>query len=213
MDKALAASAILVAASFLAAWALWDRMPEEMASHWDIRGQANGAMPKAFGLLLMPALTALLAAFLWALPKLDPLGKNVDLFRGEYTRFIFAFTAFMTLLYGQTLLWNAGTRLSFNLVMPLLLGGLFWETGRLLEKSKRNWFIGVRTPWTLSSDATWEKTHRLAGRLFKASAAVSVAGGLISDWGILLTIAAVLASAAYVTAYSYFEYRRETRPS
>ena len=201
--------AVLICLSFLAGFILSDRMPERMASHWNAAGEVDGYMPKTWALYLLPVLTALLAVFIAVLPSFDPLKANVDKFRGYYDWFIVVFTAFMTYLYAISLLWNLGLR--FNMIQLLVpaFAVLFFFIGVLLENSKMNWFIGIRTPWTLSSETVWDRTHRLGGRLFKAAGVVCLAGLVLHEYAILLVLAPVILAAIYAVVYSYLEYRRQ----
>ncbi len=80
-----------------------------------------------------------------------------------------------------------------------------------MEKAKRNWFIGIRTPWTLNSDAVWDKTHRIGGRLFKAAGIVALLGVFFPNHAILLILVPAILVASFTIIYSYFEYQRETR--
>ncbi len=81
-------------------------------------------------------------------------------------------------------------------------------SGVMMENAKRNWFIGIRTPWTMSSDSVWNKTHAIGGKLFKISGGIAFLGVLFPDYAFFLVIAPIILSALYVTAYSYFEYKK-----
>jgi uncharacterized membrane protein len=89
------------------------------------------------------------------------------------------------------------------------MGLLFYYTGVLCEKSKRNWFIGIRTPWTLSSDKVWEKTHKIGGKLFKIAGIIAILGALTPEYAIILILIPVISAVGYTIAYSYFEYQKE----
>ena len=77
-----------------------------------------------------------------------------------------------------------------------------------MENSKRNWFIGFRTPWTLSSDRVWKKTNKLAGKLFKISAIIAVLGVLFEQYSFYLLLVPILFSTVYAAVYSYLEYSK-----
>jgi len=82
--------------------------------------------------------------------------------------------------------------------------------GFVLDKTKPNWFLGIRTPWTMSSPNVWEKTHRLGGLLFKIGGVVLLAGVAFSpQTGFLLMIGLILAITLVTVVYSYFAYRAE----
>jgi uncharacterized membrane protein len=88
---------------------------------------------------------------------------------------------------------------------------LFYYLGILTENAKRNWFIGIRTPWTLSNDKVWNKTHKLGGKLFKIVGIVAFLGILFQKYVLLFIISAVIAVAIYIIVYSYFEYKKIMR--
>ena len=94
--------------------------------------------------------------------------------------------------------------------MPAL-GLMFYFIGIVMENSKQNWFIGIKTPWTLSNEKVWNKTHKLGGKLFKITALLAIVGMFFGELGIWLFIIPVLVLSFYLIAYSYFEYQKETK--
>ena len=109
----------------------------------------------------------------------------------------------------MTIAWNLGYQYNFNdfIIPPLAI--LWYFLGVLLAQAKRNWFIGIRTPWTLSSDQVWESTHQLGAKLFKISAFISLLGLFFKNMAIYFIIVPVVAAALYLIVYSYFKYQRE----
>ncbi len=89
------------------------------------------------------------------------------------------------------------------------LGFLIFYIGILLENAKQNWFIGIRTPWTLSSEAVWEKTHRIGGKLFKAAGVITVLGIFIQRYAVHLIIGTLVLITLYTMLFSYLEYQKE----
>jgi len=108
-------------------------------------------------------------------------------------------------------LWNLGIEISPRVFFPVGLGLLFFYIGILCEHLRRNWFIGIRTPWTLSNDKVWEKTHKIGGRLFKIAGVATLFGALFQDYASLLILVPVILVAAYTFAYSYFEHQKEVK--
>jgi uncharacterized membrane protein len=207
METIRLATIILIALSFAISIYAYPLLPPVLASHWDADGNVNGHMPALVGAFIMPALSIVLSLIFIAIPYLDPLRANVETFMKDYQRLIFVIILFMFAVHVQALLWNMGTRISFNLTMPVLMGGLFIYLGYFLGKAKRNWFIGIRTPWTLSSDAVWDKTHRLGGELFKAVGVVSVLSVFLPAGGFIFVIALILGASVATVAYSFIVYR------
>jgi uncharacterized membrane protein len=201
----------IVLVAFVIGIDFYPLMPEKVASHWNAAGEVNGYMDRFWGTYFVPVLMALMAALFIAIPHIDPYKKNIEQFRGYYDNFIGLLMLFMIAVYVQTLLWNMGTQISISLTVPLGIAALVWYAGVMCEHSKRNWFIGVRTPWTLMSDSVWEQTNRMGGKLFKACAiiiALSVFLGEVSLW---VTVGMILAAALYMVYYSYVKYNAELR--
>jgi uncharacterized membrane protein len=199
----------LVLLSALMAGYFYQSLPEQLAVHWDAAGNPNGYMPRLWGAFLMPIVIAALAIVFLAIPRIDPLKANIERFRGHYDRFVLVLSAFMLVLQLQGYLWNTGTGYSPTALTGLGLGVIFFLVGDLCESSKRNWFIGIRTPWTLSSDRVWERTNSIGGKLFKACGVLSVVGAFIPSLFVALLVAPVLATAFFAVVYSYVEYGRE----
>jgi uncharacterized membrane protein len=211
MRKTTLIALAMVSVSFAAGILLYPRMPDMVASHWDMQGDANGYSSKAFSVFLLPALSTLLLFLFLVIPKIDPLGKNIESFRKYYDGFILAFMAFMSYLYLLTILWNTCCRFNMSQALAPAFGLLFYYLGILTENAKRNWFVGIRTPWTLSSDVVWDKTHKIGGRLFKAAGIIALFGALIPQYAIFLLLVPVMSVAAYTVIYSYVEYSRENK--
>ena len=142
-------------------------MPEKMASHWNIKGEVDGYMSRFWGLFLMPFILFGLGLLFILILRIDPLKENIEKFKKYYDGFIILFFIFMLTIYFQVILWNLGIKIGPNVILPVGLGVLFFYVGILCENAKQNWFIGIRTPWTLSSEKVWDKTHKIVGKLFK----------------------------------------------
>lgn len=192
---------------------LWNQLPDQMASHWNVNDEVDGYMPKVWGVFLMPLVTLGMFLLFLVIPNIDPNKANIAEFRESFNLFIVLFVVFMLYIHGLTLAWNlgyAGFRLS-TMLLPAM-GLLFIFIGFMLRRAKRNFFIGIRTPWTLSSDTVWEKTHRLGAVLFLASGALAFIGGLFGGitafWMLFIPL---ISSTLFLVVYSYVLYQRETK--
>lgn len=196
-------------ASVLVSTFFYNSLPFQMASHWDKNNNVDGFILKPFGAFLMPALLTVFLILFNFLPLLDPLKKNIDKFRKYFDNFIFALFLFLFILHVQMILWNIGFKINFSLTMPFLLSMLFYYVGVLCEKSKRNWFIGVRTPWTLSSDLVWEKTNKLVSKLFKISSVFILLAIFFENivFWLIITLIVFLVLFSYV--YSFILYKNQ----
>jgi len=186
----------------------YPHMPDHVPSHWNAAGIVNGMLPKFWGLVLVPSLMTGFTALLAVLPRIDPLWKNYQKFRNYYDGFILVFAAFLFFIQLQIILWGMGTQVSPNLTSPVMIGILFIYIGFLMEHTEPNWFVGIRTPWTLSSERVWKKTHERGGTLFKLAGVVSMIGTFAGIYAWLFIIVPVIAAAVYTVVYSYVEFRR-----
>lgn len=200
---------VVVFLSFIVSIYFYDQMPEKVASHWNFRGEVDGYMPRFWGVFLMPFVLAGLSLLFMVIPVIDPLKENIMEFRGYYDRFIILFLVFMFSVHLQIIFWNLGVEVSPNVVFPVGFGVLFFYAGVLCENAKRNWFIGIRTPWTLSSDVVWDRTHKVGGRLFKFSGVVAFFGVFFPDYALFFMVVPVVLVSVYTVVYSYFEFQRE----
>lgn len=201
----------IIVLSFIIGIYFYPRMPAAVASHWNERGEVDGYMSKFWGLFLMPFISVGLVLLFVLIPKIDPLKANIEKFRRYFDVFVVLTVVFLLYLYLLTILWNMGLRFDMIQLLAPALGILLYYCGVLIEKAKRNWFIGIRTPWTLSSDKVWEETHKIGGRLFKVTGVVALLGVLLPDYAMLFVLVPILLVAAYTIVYSYFEYQKEAR--
>lgn len=203
----------LIATALIAGALLWNQLPEQMASHWNENDQVDGTMSKFWGVWMMPLVTLGMFGLFLLIPNIDPLKANIAKFRSTFNLFIALIVAFMLYMHGLTFVWNLGFQ-NFKMSAAMLpfLGILFIFIGYMLRQAKRNWFIGIRTPWTLSSDSVWDKTHQLGSILFMVSGAFAIFGGLfggmIAFW---LLFVPLIGSTLFLVIYSYILYRDETR--
>jgi uncharacterized membrane protein len=209
---AITISLVLIIGAAIAGVLLWNQLPEPMASHWNINGEVDGYISKFLGVFLLPMMTLGLFLLFLAVPNIDPLKANIAQFRETFNLFIVFFVGFMIYVHALTLLWNLGyTNISINDAIMPAMGLLFILIGSLLRKAKRNFFIGIRTPWTLSSDTVWDKTHQLGAILFTLTGILTIVGaffgGTISFWMLFVPL---MGSTIFLLVYSYVLYKHET---
>lgn len=199
----------VILVSFVLAFALYPEMPEEMASHWNASGKVDGYIPKFLGVFLMPFLSLFMAGLFLLIPKVDPLKANIERFRKYYDGFIVFMLMFLLYIYILTLVWNLG--FEFNMTRMILpsVGLLIYYLGILMENAKRNWFIGIRTPWTMSSDRVWDKTHAIGSRIYKAAGLIALVGIFFETYAMFLFFIPIVFGNIYLVVYSYLEYRTE----
>jgi uncharacterized membrane protein len=198
----------LVALSAAMSALAYPEMPAEMATHWNAAGEIDGRTPKALALALFPALSAGMLALFALLPRIDPLGENVAAFREQYDTFVVLLIAFLTYVHGLVLAANAGYVFGMVQALAPAIGALYYYVGVLSAHAERNWFVGIRTPWTISDDEVWKRTHQRAAPLFKFAGVTAALGALVPAYAELLLATPVFAVALYSTVYSYVAYRK-----
>ena len=203
---------IMILAATVMGLLFWDRLPEQMASHWNINDQVDGYMPKFWGVFMVPLITLGMFVLFLVIPGIDPLKASIAQFREAFNLFIVLIVAFMLYIYGLTLVWNLGyTGFQMSTSMVPAIGLLFVFIGFMLRQAKRNFFIGIRTPWTLSSDRVWDKTHQIGSTLFMLAGALAVIGsflgGVVAFWMLMIPI---FGSTIFLVIYSYVLYKQET---
>ena len=199
----------LIAVAFLIGIYLSPVLPSQMASHWGISGEVNGYVSKNFGIYFLPVLMLILYFVFRLLPKIDPYKKNFQEFQGYFDTFICVIISFLVYIHLLTLFWNLGYRFNMIQLMSPAMAILFYFAGVLTQNAHRNWFVGIRTPWTLSSPTVWDKTHKLGGKLFKLTALFSLLGIVLPQLALYLIMVPVLITTAIVLVYSYLEYQKE----
>ena len=203
---------IVVLSLLLGAWA-YPRLPEQVATHWDEHGQVNGYSSRLTQVLLLPLMVAGLGLFLIFIPSIDPLKANIQTFRGDYNGFVVVFALFMAYLHVVTTFINLGWQVNLNQLLMPAMGLFIFYTGVLISKARRNYLIGIRTPWTLSNDVVWDKTHRLGGLLFKLAGLLALPGIILPNLSVWLLLVPLMAASLITVVYSYFAFQRETRSS
>lgn len=203
----LLVSALFIAVAVGVAVWLYPRLPAEVPTHWDLHNHVNGSMPR-FWAAAFPALSVLgLVLLSVLLPAISPRQFGIRRFEGVWGLLMLIVQGYVLIVCLGVLLAGAGYPVSVPTIAMLAVGVLYLLLGNYMGKLQRNFFIGIRTPWTLASDAVWERTHRFGGRLFMLGGLVMVVAALVDPrpWLLLIVLLAVLLIAA---AYSYFIHLR-----
>lgn len=144
----------------------WNRFPDRIPTHFGMNGEPDDYSGKAFGLFLLPGINVLMYLLFLVIPKIDPRGKSYALFADKYRIIRLVLHVFFTAMFFLTAFYTLGYH--FNISMLVLYGVLLLllVLGNYIGNVRPNFFIGVRTPWTLSSEEVWIRTHRLTARIW-----------------------------------------------
>jgi len=188
---------------------LYNKLPDQIPMHWDIQGQVNryGNKTESFITACIPLLIVIL---MQGVPLIDPKKRNYEKFIGSYYNFQLMFAIIMGALHLLTL----STAMGYEFVkvdsgVKLLIAILFTIIGNMMPKFKHNYFIGIKTPWTLASEEVWFATHRMGGKLWfyggLAMIVLSFISGPVSG-GIYFSV--ILGTSLIMFIYSYLVFRK-----
>jgi len=188
----------------------YPQMPEEMALHWNLEGRAGNYAPKFWALSFEPLLSIGLFLLFLVIPKMDPLKENIKKFGKYYDGLVVFLVMFLFYLYLLTIAWHLNVQFNMLHALTPALGVLYYFVGVLCERAERNWFVGIRTPWTMSNEVVWEKTHKIGAKLFKACGVIAFLGLVFEKFALYFIVLPILAVAVYTSIFSYFEYQKQT---
>lgn len=189
---------------------LYNRLPAIVPTHWDMHGNVNGTMPKFPGAFLPSLIAIVLWVSLPLLRQIDPRRASYEKFDATFFLVINVVSLMMALLQGLILSIALGARVDMVRAMLFGTGLMFVVLGNYLPRIRSNWWMGIRTPWTLDNEEVWRRTHRFGGRMF-------VAGGIVTMLSVILpkeaasTIAviAMIIAGLVPVVYSYVIWRNE----
>lgn len=163
--RILSAALLTLILTALPAALFYEQIPAHFPIHWGFNGIADRWQEKNEFILFMIGVPVFFHAAALLLPRVDPLGSNYRRFASVYEFYIILFDIFMLAVFAAIII-NAMTHFSFcmDTFILILLGIVFASMGNYMPLLRRNFFIGIRTPWALRSEETWNKTHRVAGR-------------------------------------------------
>lgn len=197
-------SSIIILLPALAGLILWNRLPDEIATHFNAEGVADGYSSKTFAVFGLPGIMFGLHWLCLAMTSIDPKYRNIE---GKPLSLIFWLCPAISLLScGVVLAGALNIRLNVGLVMMLFMGALFIIIGNYLPKCKQNYSLGVKTPWALHSEENWNRTHRFSGRLWTVCGALMMLLSFTAS--IWVCTALLIAMAALPLAYSYLYFRK-----
>ncbi len=203
---------VMVGLMVLLTLVVWPWLPDRIPTHWNIWGEVDDWSPKLTGAFIAPAIALALWLLLRWLPRLDPRRENYERFQDTYWLVVNAVIGFFGLIHVGTLVTVLGWPVDVPRLITVGLGLLLVLLGNYLPRVRPNWWMGIRTPWTLESDHVWRGTHRLAGKTFVAAGVIAVVGSLLASSAAFWIVMVAVGIAALVpVVYSYIIWRREQR--
>ncbi|WP_334110722.1 SdpI family protein [Thermodesulfitimonas autotrophica] len=204
---------VVLAGLLVAAVILYPLLPERVPVHWNWRGEVDRYGSRFEGAFVAPLLALGIYILMVLTPLIDPRRENYARFAGAYRLLRWVFVLFMASIYVVWMAAALGYRVDIGLAVKTALGLLFAAIGNVLGQVRHNYFVGIRTPWTLADEAVWRRTHRLAAKVW-------VVGGLVclalapfrTLWAVVAFFAALTLMVLVPVIFSYLHYRRVRTP-
>lgn len=202
---------LLTALAFVISVAAYGHLPEPMPTHWNIHGEVDGYGSRILGAFLNPLIMLVIAFMIPVLPKIDPRGRNYEKFGTAYLTMMNATITLLFVIHLFALSSALGMSIPVGRVIPAAVGLLLIVIGNLLPRVRPNWMVGIRNPWTLSSDRVWERTHRVGGYLMMILGVLLLLAGPFAPMAatFVLILGGVIAVAVGITIYSYVLWKEE----
>lgn len=212
LRKLWAYSALIIALMFAFSFWAWPQVPADalVPTHWNAAGQADGFGPKWVGLLLLPLVCVGVVALFSLIRYVDPKRANIERSATAFQATLFGVLIFMLALHGAAILNIVGYTFNLSYVAAPAVGLMFIIMGNYMGKIRRNYMFGVRTPWTLASELSWNKTHRLAGKLFVIAGVLILLTTLWEPAFAFYTMTgAIFVTLALTMGYSYWVWKHD----
>lgn len=203
---------LILAAMFVSAAVAWGRVEEPVPVHWNVAGEVDRYGSRFEALLLLPLITLGLHALFLVIPRIDPGRANYASFTGPYYLMRLAVILLMGAIHAMMVATALGADVNVAALVPFGVGVMFIVLGNVLGKVRPNYFVGIRTPWTLASTRSWNETHRVGGRWMVLLGAAFVLIGLLNLVGLPLgpeVVALVVGGgvAVFVIGLAVYSYR------
>jgi uncharacterized membrane protein len=188
----------------------FNRLPAEVPTHFNLQGEPDDWAGRTFAAFMMPVFALVLMGMFHLIPKITPRRANLERFDDTYWLIANASIGFVCALHVLVLGRALGWPIDITSAMLLGVGAMFMVIGNVLPRTRSNWWIGIRTPWTMESESVWRATHRLAGKTFMIGGAITIAGALLpASIRPYVAIAALGIGGFIPVIYSYLYWRRE----
>ncbi|MBW2977699.1 DUF1648 domain-containing protein [Candidatus Woesearchaeota archaeon] len=201
----------LIIIIFSVAVYLYPFMPEQMPTHWNAKGEIDDYGSRFMGLFLMPLITLGIYILFSLIPKIAVYKKHILGFDKHLYGMKIAFVLFLSAIYVVTLLPTFGYDINVAYFILPFIAALIFYIGYIIKFIKRNFFIGIRTPWTLSSGQVWDKTHRIGSVTFRINALIFLLALFYPEYSLWIILVPLLANVLFLIVYSYFAYQKVKR--
>jgi uncharacterized membrane protein len=201
---------VVIGAMLVFSAVVYSSLPAEVPTHWNLRGEVDGWSSREWGAFFGPVMATALWLLLPLLRKVDPRRRNYDRFDATFWLIVNLMVVFLGAVHVLALGSALGWGIDMTRWVLVLLGLMFVGLGNYLPRLRSNWWMGVRTPWTLDSETVWRATHRVAGYTFVAGGLLAIVAALLpTDLAFIVAMIGMTGAALIPVVYSYVVYRRE----
>jgi len=210
LDRRDAVGIAIVALTVAVSLLTYDDLPAQLATNFDASGDPGETMAKPLALALPTVLAAFVVVVFRVLPAIDPLGDNIAAFQDYYDLIAVVVVGVVGYVHLLIVGWNLGYDVSVAQAVVPVLAVTYYVAGVVVEHAEQNWFVGIRTPWTLSSEEVWNETHDRTAVLFKLAGLVALLALPFPQYLVPIAVAPIVVVTVVATAYSFVVYRRVT---
>lgn len=204
-------TSIVIVLPMLVGVILWDKLPDKVPYHWGINGEVDGWASKPTAVFLLPVILLAIQWLCIFVTALEPKAKNVT---STKVLGIVLWIIPILNLFLNVMVWLAafGREVNMAVVMPLFMGALFVIIGNYLPKCKQSYTMGIKLPWTLNDEENWNKTHRLAGKLWVVGGVATMGCAFLpSTVAFIVMMSILVVMCAVPTVYSYRYYKKHKK--
>lgn len=200
---------LIILGSLVVGLFVYPHLPERVPSHWNIKGEVDAYSSRLWGAFGIPLLNAGIYIMMALLPLIDPRRQNYQKFAGAYRMLKAVLAIFLAGLYALVVVSSLGCQIPVGNAVIGGIGILFIVIGNYMGQFRHNYFVGIKTPWTLANEQVWQKTHRLGGRLWVLSGFLGLAAAVFSGtFGAVILGVSLGVAVVVPMVYSYLEFRR-----
>ena len=202
--KLLILTSVVILLPILAGVCLWNRLPQQVPNHWNMSGEVDGWSSRGFAVFGMPLILLAVQWITVLATVADPKKQNHS---EKILQLIFWIIPMLNLLISVATYTSAmGGSVRMEVLSTVFIGALFVVLGNYLPKCKQNYTIGIKIPWTLSSEENWNRTHRLAGWIWVAGGVGMMIAGFLGFFWLMIGVTLVMSLVPCI--YSYILYSK-----
>ena len=197
---------LIIIMMFAASIYFYPQLPDKIPTHWNFKGEIDGYSGKLSGAFLMPVMNIIMYGLFIFMPAIDPKKENYKLFESTYIYFRYLFHIFFLGIHGLIIAAALGYNVDTGRLVTLAVSLLLMLMGNVMGRLKHNYFVGIKTPWTLADEEVWRKTHRLGAILWTAGGLMGVIMSLLRQsmgW-VFIAVIAVMTFMPIVYSYLIF---------